>query len=208
MIIKNNLKQKTALLVCGLAAAFAFAGCAASGSTGETFALQCFGKELEASVLKTEICTDPAALADENLHLDISEQPLLNGAGDLNPALIWKNEQPVKLLMIQQSYKNTGSEEVELSLAANQLNPVAGKEVKSEDRLELLPVYLELPEGFSSRDQITGVYLVKVPAGETVQITMGYPIPESYIGQEMEYKLRPFGDTNAKNSDAAVKFIP
>lgn len=219
MIIKKNLKSKAVILVSFLAAAWMLFGCRAAQSDTpqsqnaeeQTFELRCFESELQAAVLKTELCTDPTALEQQNIHVESREQPFLAEDGTLNPALILGNQDAVELLMIVQSYKNIGAEDLELSLLSNQLymlDPKTHKRVEGAKRLDLAPVYLELSQGFSSRDQNDGLYLVKVPTGEEVQVTMGYPIPKSCVGQEMEYRLRPFGDTNAKKAEAEVRFVP
>lgn len=219
MITKKNFKQKAALLVSFLTAVWMFSGCESvqkeipqtPNTKEQTFELRCFENKLQAVVLKTELCTNPTALEQQNIHVESREQPFLAEDGTLNPALILGNQDAVELLMIVQSYKNIGAEDLELSLLSNQLHmlaPKTHKRVEGAKRLDLAPVYLELSQGFSSRDQNDGLYLVKVPAGETVQVTMGYPIPESCVGQEMEYRLRPFGDTNAKNAEAEVRFVP
>lgn len=168
-----------------------------------SFSLKGHNGALTASVLDIHICEQPESLAAEKMD---TETPLLLESGELNPALIYENEEPVSLLFIQQSYKNTSDTDVELSLLSNQLFSIGSDLQNRSEHPTATAVYLDLSGDFHSLDQDKQFWLVNLPKGETVELTIGYAVPQALISKSFEYHLSPFGSTDAKGATASLRF--
>lgn len=171
-------------------------------------------RQLQVTLMQAELCTDLKTLAEHSENwdsLDIGQAQLVDADGQPNPLLLHGGSDPIELLLVKQRYENTSDEPIALSLLSNQVEGLNRKSHRPITELSwpehATAVYLELSDPTLQQDDDKGFWMVRLPAGETVTITIGYAVPKSLKDAEIQYTFKPYGDTNYKTAVDQVRFI-
>lgn len=186
-----------------------------SGDQEQTCNLDTNGtRQLQVTLMQAELCKDLSTLAkhSENWNsVDIGKAQLVEADGQLNPLLLHGGSNPIELLLVKQQYENRSNEPITLSLLSNQVDGLNRKSHRPITELSwpehAAAVYLELSDPTLQVDDDKDFWLVRLPAGKTVTITIGYAVPTSLKDAEIQYTFKPYGDTNYKTAVDQVRFL-
>lgn len=170
------------------------------------------GEMLTATLENAEFCSDLAALVADTEKWSLMDNTieLMGEDGQLNPRILNGGDIPATILLVKQTYTNLSESSVDLSLLSNK---VSGLDPSTHNAIEDLTgprhycaVYLATSgEGFQ-KDADKGFWIVTVPGGATVDVTIGYAVPQELEGKELQYTFSPFGDTDQGSAVASVRF--
>ena len=170
------------------------------------------GKTVTATLVNAEFCSDLAALvADtEKWSLIDTTIDLMGEDGQLNPRVLNRGDVPATILLVKQSYTNTTDNSIDLSLLSNK---VSGLDPDTHKLIENLTgprhycaTYLSISGEGTQKDADKGFWIVSLPKGATVEVTIGYAVPQELEGKEIQYTFSPFGDTDQDSAIASVRF--
>lgn len=169
-------------------------------------------KQIEATLLSAEVCKYITVLAEKTEKWSFTNELTtpLDQKGNMDPRTLNNGTEPVELLLVKQSYENTTKNAVELSILSNKvggLDPLTHQPIQNlTGPQQYCAVYLDVSSEGQQRDSEKGFWIVTIPAGKKVEVTVGYAVSAELIDKEVQYTFSPFGDTDKETAQATVRF--
>ena len=170
------------------------------------------GEKVTATLVNAEFCTNLSDLVADTEKWSLMDNTIniVGEDGQLNPRVLNGGDGPAEILLVKQCYTNISDTTIDLSLLSNK---VAGLDPVTHNAIEDLTgsrhycaVYLSVSEEGLQKDTDRGFWIVSLPQGKTVEVTIGYAVPQNLEGKEIQYTFSPFGDTDQDSATASVRF--
>lgn len=168
--------------------------------------------QIEATLLSAEFCKDIKILAEKTEKWSFTNELTtpIDGEGSMDPRTLNNGSEPVELLLLKQSYENTTENSIELSMLSNKvggLDPLTHQPIENlTGPRHYCAVYLDVSSEGQQRDSEKGFWIVIIPAGKKIEVTVGYAVSAELIDKEIQYTFSPFGDTDKESAQATVRF--